>query len=176
MLTEEIKKSCINDYLNGELCKSIAEKYKIGRSTLSKLLNENKIERRGTRQIIKESEYQNIKRLYEQGLSLAEIGKKYNCSYGPIRDTLNKIGVTIRGKRKDDNDLIYTPIAEAKPKNVHTQYLDKFTIGQVVKTTEGKGIITERNKDNFLVQFKNYAESFTLWQLWKANYSVGGAE
>lgn len=86
------------------------------------------------------------------------------------------MGVTIRGKRKNDNDLIYTPMAEVKPQNLHTQYSDKFTIGQVVKTTEGKGIITERNKDNFLIQFKNYAESFTLWQLWKANYSVGGAE
>lgn len=168
-MEEQEKKDILNDYVNNKLTvDELAFKYHVHTNVIYKLLQKEGVfvSRRYPTLTpeVRESLYLD----YLTGkYSRKELMNKYNCSNTTVfRVIKSRNEITIENKSNSDTNKI---------KISHTylnEYRDKFTIGQKVKTESGKGIITERNKDNFLVQFKNYAESFTLWQLWKANYSV----
>ena len=164
MHDEALAKAICDDYTQGFSYKELIEKYDVSYAFISRMISKYNIPKRINKTKVDESEYENIEKLYQDGLSMKIIAEKYNCSVRQITNILDRMSV----KHKKDNCNKDT----MEIKNTYLSYSDKFTIGQVIKTTEGKGIIIERNKDNFLIQFKNYAESFTLWQLWKANYSV----
>ena len=164
MHDEALAKAIREDYTRGMSYKELIEKYDVSYAFISRMISKYNIPKRLNKIKVDESEYANIEKLYKDGSSMKIIAEKYNCSVRQITNILDRMSV----KHKKDNCNKDT----MEIKNTYLSYSDKFTIGQVVKTTEGKGIIKERNKDNFLIQFKNYAESFTLWQLWKANYSV----
>ena len=172
-MEEQEKKDILNDYVNNKLTvDELAFKYHMDTNALYRFLKNVGVfvSRRYPRLTPEARESLYLDYLTGK-YSRKELMNKYNCSNTTILRVI-KSRTEIITENKSNSDV-------NKIKISHTylnEYRDKFTIGQKVKTESGKGIIKERNKDNFLVQFKNYAESFTLWQLWKANYSVGGAE
>ena len=168
-MEEQEKKDILNDYVNNKLTvDELADKYHLYTNVVYKLLQKEGVfvSRRYPRLTPEARESLYLDYLTGK-YSRKELMNKYNCSNTTVfRVIKSRNEITIENK---SNSYVN------KIKISHTylnEYKDKFKIGQKVKTESGKGIITERNKDNFLVQFKNYAESFTLWQLWKANYSV----
>lgn len=168
-MEEQEKKDILNDYVNNKLTvDELADKYHLYTNVVYKLLQKEGVfvSRRYPRLTPEARESLYLDYLTGK-YSRKELMNKYNCSNTTIlRVIKSRNEITIENKSNSDANKI---------KISHTylnEYRDKFTIGQKIKTESGKGIIKERNKDNFLVQFKNYAESFTLWQLWKANYSV----
>lgn len=168
-MEEQEKKDILNDYVNNKLTvEELADKYHLYTNVVYKLLQKEGVfvSRRYPRLTPEARESLYLDYLTGK-YSRKELMNKYNCSNTTIlRVIKSRTEITTENKSNSDVNKI---------KISHTylnEYRDKFTIGQKIKTESGKGIIKERNKDNFLVQFKNYAESFTLWQLWKANYSV----
>lgn len=172
MNTQE-KSDIIYDYVENQLkVDDIADKYHVHTNVIYKLLQKEGVFVSRRYPTLTPEARESLYLDYLTGkYSRKELMNKYNCSNTTVfRVIKSRNEITIENKSNSDTNKI---------KISHTylnEYRDKFTIGQKIKTESGKGIIKERNKDNFLVQFKNYAESFTLWQLWKANYSVGGAE
>lgn len=168
MHDEALAKAICDDYIKGVSYKKLTQRYSCSDHYITKTIKKAGIPVRRKRNIIPVEEYETIKQLREDGMYINDIATKYNCSHIQIINILDKLE-----RNSTEKSMKHYNAIPSKPvSSVHIMYSNKFTIGQVVKTTEGKGIITERNKDNFLIQFKNYAESFTLWQLWKANYSV----
>lgn len=172
-MEEQEKKEILNDYVNNKLTvDELADKYHLYTNVVYKLLQKERVfvSRRYPRLTPEARESLYLDYLTGE-YSRKDLMNKYNCSNTTVFRVIKaRNEITIENKNNSDVNKI---------KISHTylnEYKDKFKIGQKVKTESGKGIIKERNKDNFLVQFKNHAESFTLWQLWKANYSVGGAE
>lgn len=168
-MEEQEKKDILNDYVNNKLTvEELADKYHLYTNVVYKLLQKEGVFVSRRYPTLTPEARESLYVDYLTGkYSRKELMDKYNCSNTTIlRVIKSRTEITTENKSNSDVNKI---------KISHTylnEYRDKFKIGQKVKTESGKGIITERNKDNFLVQFKNYAESFTLWQLWKANYSV----
>ena len=172
-MEEQEKKEILNDYVENKLTvDELAFKNHVHTNVIYKLLQKEGVFVSRRYPTLTPDARESLYLDYLTGkYSRKELMNKYNCSNTTIlRVIKSRTEITTENKSNSDVNKI---------KISHTylnEYKDKFKIGQKVKTESGKGIIKERNKDNFLVQFTNYAESFTLWQLWKANYSVGGAE
>lgn len=87
----------ITAYLSGMSLRQVGESFGVNRTTVSRILNQVGIARRGKK--LGEKEVSRAIKLYESGLSLAAVGRALGVKENSIRHQFKKAGVKIRPKR-----------------------------------------------------------------------------
>ncbi|WP_197023289.1 hypothetical protein [Arthrobacter sp. MA-N2] len=93
-LSAEQSQEVVADYQTGARVKELAVKYRISRETVSKHLRRHEVTPRKVG--LDERQIKEAIRLYEQGDSLATIGKRMGVTAHTVRSRLVEVGVRMR--------------------------------------------------------------------------------
>lgn len=172
----ETRQAIVEAYLEGLTYNEIVQKYNVTETLIARAVSAANIPKRSLTHKISQDDHPEIIRLYKAGASLRALSLQYNCSSNTIKSILLRYEPDImcgRGQigKVDPARVAPKPVMLSNKYNQHLKFADKFTIGTVVKTPNGKATITQKNSNNYLVQYKSgNCASFTLWELWKFNY------
>lgn len=145
--SNEVEKKVIKDYENGKTMREISEKYKIGRMTITRILNDNSIDI--TRKRVRGKERIAIANDVKQGMSIGELRKKYNRSKDLIVDVMNENGVPHsheerKRRNRERNEPIYTNVINDWERGMSRRQLsEKYNIN-IDKITD---IIVQKNNE-----------------------------
>ncbi|WP_156156741.1 helix-turn-helix domain-containing protein [Microbacterium azadirachtae] len=84
----------VRRYQEGESARSLAEKYKVAPSAVTRLLRENNVVVK--KRTVTEAEARRIAKEYEAGATMRDIEKNHGLSHGAVSRTLHRVGVEMR--------------------------------------------------------------------------------
>jgi DNA-directed RNA polymerase specialized sigma24 family protein len=93
-LTDEDRASIAKSYQDGATAEAAGRPYGISKASVLKILDEAGVKRRLPR--MGEAEIQEARRLYEGGLSLADVGKRLGRDASTVHKALKREGIRMR--------------------------------------------------------------------------------
>lgn len=94
-LDEDQVSQLVREYLGGDLVSTLAARYGVHRTTVTEHLRRRNIPMRAKGMLPSEAEESIL--LYEEGYSLASIGRHFGVTANTVRNTLIRSGMRLRG-------------------------------------------------------------------------------
>jgi hypothetical protein len=109
-LSEEQVRQVCSEYQRGVTTRTIATRYRIGKTTVTKLLREHDVPLR--HQGLDAQQVSQAVRLYRAGKSVAQVGAELNFHPSSVNDALRTAGVEMRPRHESGRRTFVADLAE----------------------------------------------------------------
>ena len=167
------EKLIIEDYESGMEAKEVIEKHQIGNTTLYRILKRNDIKRKSEKNQLN---FKKVFKLYDKGMTLKDIGDRFNCSKSKVKTVLVKNGVVLRTRGEsqrhcNDKEMIIDYKSGLDTRDI----VKKYKCGSIYRVLKRNNVDFRHNLNDWQIEeiLKKYQELKNITEVArKLNYST----